>query len=702
MSLLSLAFILIGYSSYLIIPIRSSFNPPIDENNPENSISFVSYLKREQYGDRPLLYGPYFTAKVEDYKEGAAIYRKGEEKYEIASYKVTPEYTDDSKMTLLPRAYSTLPQHQQLYRQRMGLGKFDNPSFFDNISYMFSYQIGHMYWRYFGWNFVGRDSDIKDAGVLSPLSIADEESLPQIIKENKGRNNFWAIPLILGILGFVFQAIQDKKGFWFTLMLFVLSGVALVLYLNSPPIEPRERDYIYVGSYYVFAMWIGFGVMALSRGFSKFMGNKSVIAPALATIICLSAPAIMAAEGWDDHDRSDRYFSVDSARNFLASCAPNAILFTGGDNDTFPLWYVQEVEGFRTDVRVIVLTYFNTDWYIDQLKMKMNESEPLPISLTKDIYKQGGLNDVIYYNPNANYNSRDLPLKQYLDLVKANNPAIQYRTGSGMVNTIPGKNLGLNVDRQKLLESGVIPKDKEDLLVDNMSIKIKGNALEKNALILLDILVTNNWERPIYLNNTSLQSLGIDLTEYVMHEGTTYRLLPVRNPNPNEEMVNTEVMYKNMMNDFQWRELDNPDVYYNEDYRDFIENHRSAFNTLATALLEEGDKTRAKEVIEYSLEKMPDITVPYSYVSAISAQLLYECGEEEKAREIFDKVGKRALKELAYVTNNPEANLGRNLQKSLITLRQLALIYAGMQDEANSKMYMQKFEQYYTMLQGQL
>ncbi len=696
-SLLSLAFILIGYSSYIIIPIRSNFNPPIDENNPENSISFVSYLKREQYGDRPLLYGPYFTAELEAYEKGAPVYRKGKEKYEIASYKSTPKYSADSKMTILPRAYSTTPQHQQLYRQRMALSQYESPNFVDNIAYMFSYQLGHMYWRYFGWNFIGRDSDIKDAGVLTPLNAG--EDLPEILETNKGRNNFWALPFLLGVAGFIFQLNRDKTGFWFTLALFFLSGAALVLYLNSPPIEPRERDYIYVGSFYVFAMWIGFGVMAISEGFSKVMSRTSTIAPILATVLCLAVPAVMAAEGWDDHDRSDRYFSVDSARNFLASCAPNAILFTGGDNDTFPLWYVQEVEGFRTDVRVIVLTYFNTDWYIDQMKMKMNESEPLPISLTEENYKQGGLNDVLYYVENPNVKGA-LPLEQYIKLVRDGHPAIRVQTRTDEVNTIPSKNLSLNIDRQKLLSSGIIPKDKEDLLVDRMEFKLKGSALEKNALILLDILVTNNWERPIYFNNTSLQSIGLDLTEYVLHEGTTYRLLPVRNPQPKDEMVNTEVMYNNLMNNFYWRELDNPEVYYSKDYRDFVANHRSAFNTLGSALIAEGNTERAKEVINHSLEVMPDEGVPFDYVTVLSAQILADAGDKERALELGTMLGDRAVNLLTYLVNNPEAQVDNELQKALITLQQLTYMFADLGDQEKATYYQQQFTQSYDVLRN--
>ena len=694
-ALLSLVFILIGYSSYTLVVIRSNFNPPIDENNPENLISFVSYLKREQYGDRPLLYGHYFDAELERYDQGDPVYRKGEDKYEIASYKPVPVYSQRSRKTLLPRAYSTQPQHQQLYKQRMGLLPHERPSFFDNIAYMFDYQMGHMYWRYFLWNFVGREGDYKDAGVLTPFNDSDE--LPYQLDTNKARNNYWMLPLILGVVGAFYQFTKDQRGFGFVLLLFFLAGLALILYLNSPPIEPRERDYIYVGSFYAFAMWIGFGVMALAELFDKAFKRNKFAAPALATGLCLLVPGIMAAEGWDDHDRSDRYFSVDSAKNFLSSLAPNAILFTGGDNDTFPLWYAQEVEGFRTDVRVIVLTYFNTDWYIDQMKMQTYESEPLPISLSKENYKQGGLNDVVYFYENKNIKGA-LPLEQYMKLVREGHPAIRFKTQSDEVNTIPSRTLSLNIDQQKLLEQGIIPEDKKDLLVDKMEFKMTGNALEKKDLMLLDLLVSNNWERPIYFNNTSLQSIGFDLSEYIVHEGTTYRLLPIRNPNPQTELVNTEVMYDNLMNNFFWRGLDNPEVYYTEDYRNFVLNHRASFNTLAGALLDEGDKERALKALHKSLAVMPDAAISYDYASALTAQLLIEAGDVEKAVEIADVMTTRADEFLTYLEETGK-DFGNQRQINLVILNQLsrAMATAGRQEEAAR--YQQLLAKHYQSLQ---
>lgn len=382
--LLSLTFILIGYGSYALIVVRSNQDPIINENAPKDIISYVSYLKREQYGYRPLLHGQYFTATLTDQEEGDPIYMKGKDSYEIVDYDLkTPTIP---KTTILPRIYSTQESHKRIYRAKLGLKEGQEPTFGDNLYFMFSHQLGHMYWRYFLWNFSGRESDFSDANWLG-IADAFSDKYPEYITENKAHNNYLMLPLILGLVGFFFQAKKDQKYFYVNLMLFLMMGVVLVLYLNSPPIEPRERDYIYVGSFYAFAIWIGLGALALAHGLNRFTKNLST-AGIVASLLTLPVAGLMASENWDDHNRKGRYFSVDAARNFLASCAPNAILFTGGDNDTFPLWYVQEVENFRTDVRVIVLSYFDTDWYVDQMTRPVNESKALPFSLAPERYQK--------------------------------------------------------------------------------------------------------------------------------------------------------------------------------------------------------------------------------------------------------------------------------------------------------------------------
>ncbi len=708
-AMLCLTFILIGYASYALIVIRSNFNPPIDENNPDNIISVVSYLKREQYGSRPLLYGQYFDAELVDQKEGDPVYERGKSEYVIADRKIENIY-DPKRTTILPRAYSAQEDHKELYRQWMGLKEGENPNFGDNLWFLFRYQIGHMYMRYFMWNFAGRESDIKEAGWLMPWDT--KQGLPESLANNKAHNNYFMLPLILGLIGLFFQYRHDPKGFSVVLVLFLLTGIGLVLYLNSPPVEPRERDYIYVGSFYAFAMWAGFGVIAITRFIGQFLKN-GISAPIAATALCLIAPIIMGVMNWDDHDRSNRYFSVDSAKNFLASCAPNAILFTGGDNDTFPLWYAQEVEGFRTDVRVIVLSYFNTDWYIQQMTRQAYESDPLPFSLEEANYKQGGPNDYLPYVENPNVKASAINLKQYLDLIKKNSSALRLPGARTSYNTVPARALYLNVDtakvlnikQQELTESGeiitkdasIIPADKQDLLTSQMLFRLKGRALEKKDLMILDLIANSNWERPIYFNNTSLQGVNIDLRKYVVQEGNAYRLLPLENPDPNGELVNTNIMFDNMMENFYWRELNNPKVYYNEDYRNFALNHRSSFNSLAEALLQEGNKEEARKVLNKSLEEMPDASIPYDYVTAQSVQLLFRAGEEEKAIQIAETVGDRADKMLSYMQ---EENIrgGYERQKNLIILNELSrsLKNAGKNDMA--KKYEDAFVKHYNTL----
>ncbi len=667
--LLGLTFILIGYSSYAIIVIRSNYDPPIDENNPENVITFVKYLKREQYGSRPLFYGKYYTADVlrdetgrAITKEGEAVYVKGADKYEIVDRKVEYEY-DPKESTILPRMYSESPPHVQKYRQVTGLRPGEVPSFTDNLTFMFKHQLGWMYWRYFMWNFAGRQSDIQDASWMSPLEAF--EDVPAEIAENKGRNNYFMIPLILGIAGLIFQYKKDLHGFAFVGMLFFLTGIALILYLNSPPIEPRERDYIYVGSFYAFAIWIGFSVLLLADVLKRALSAKT--GAIAATLVCLSGPVIMAQQGWDDHDRSNRYFSVDSAKNFLSSTAENAILFTGGDNDTFPLWYVQDVEEFRTDARVVVLSYFNTDWYIEQMMRQVYESEPFPFTLTLKNYESGGPNDYLPLYEEFNLNSIDL--RQYINLLKENDERLRVYASA---NVVPSRTFILPIDKEKVKGLGIVPPGMDSLIVDRMVISMKQGrgGLEKKDLAILDILATTDWSRPIYLNNTSKEQINIDLDRYAIQQGNAYRILPIENPQPQAEFVDTETMYTNMMEKFQFRELDNPNVYYTEDYRNFVLNHRSSFNSLSAALINEGKTEKARNALMYMLERMPDEAVPYDYTASRTVALLYMVDEGEKAREIAEIIGNRAIEMITFLQSGG-MDSGFELQKNIIILNEL-------------------------------
>ena len=646
--LLSLTFILIGYGSYALIVVRSNQDPIINENAPKDIISYVSYLKREQYGYRPLLHGQYFTATLTDQEEGDPIYMKGKDSYEIVDYDLKNTY-DPEKTTILPRIYSTQESHKRIYRAKLGLKEGQEPTFGDNLFFMFSHQLGHMYWRYFLWNFSGRESDFSDANWLG-IADAFSDKYPEYITDNKAHNNYLMLPLILGLVGFFFQAKKDQKYFYVNLMLFLMMGVVLVLYLNSPPIEPRERDYIYVGSFYAFAIWIGLGALALAHGLNKFTKNLST-AGIVATLLTLPVAGLMASENWDDHNRKGRYFSVDAARNFLASCAPNAILFTGGDNDTFPLWYVQEVENFRTDVRVIVLSYFDTDWYVEQMTRPVNESKALPFSLAPERY-QKGTNDVIYVMEKEGLDAISAP--EYLKLINSGSELLQMKTsGKTLINMVPSRNLILDVDSSFLANDEIVPPQFKDLFVPQMNLQVGGNYVTKGTLMLLDLIVSNNWERPIYFNNTSLSTLGLNLEEHVVMEGLTYRLLPIRKPESmREELVNTNLAMKNYMENFAFRGMNDSKVYLDEEYRRFTSNHRSALNSIALALIEEDKLADAAKLLNFGLETIPDKAVPYDLSSGQSVPLFFEVGEDEKAMEIVDKISKRSLDMITFYTKN--------------------------------------------------
>ncbi len=711
--LLCFTFIMIGYSSYTIVLIRSSYNPPIDENNPEDILSFVSYLKREQYGSRPLFKGQYFTATVETQKQGDAIYMRGEDEYVIKDHKLDYVY-DPSHTTIFPRMYSGSEPHKKRYREITGLQPNEKPSFSDNLYFLFKYQIGTMYLRYFLWNFSGRASDEQDASWVG-LRDAFETDLPTSLANNKGRNIYYSLPLLLGLLGLFIQYKKDPKYFSVTLLLFFLTGIALVLYLNSPPIEPRERDYIYSGSYYAFAIWIGFGVLAIYELLGAILKNKQVLA-IIATLLGLMIPTIMIAENWDDHDRSDRYFSVDAAKNYLDTCAPNAILFTGGDNDTFPLWYVQEVEGFRTDVRVVVLSYFNTDWYISQMMRDAYESKPLPFSLSLKNYQQGGLNDYLPVVENPSIKGA-ISANRFLQLIKQEHKALQIPLSTGSYyNSVPAKSMFLNVDLEKVNSMDIIPENLKDRVVNKMQWSIKGRGLEKSDLAVIDLLVNSNWERPIYMNTTSLASVNFDIRRYAVQQGIAYRILPVSNPNPQDYQVDLATMYDNIMNKYQWRELDNPDVYYSEDYRNFCLNHRSAFNSLSLSLMDAGEYDKAAAVIENCLQVMPNESIPYDYFNMQQVGILLELDQHQEGEGISGEVdspsnlksmadniseitSKNTSEMLDYMIKNNSYNL-TEMQQRLISLNTLTRAYRASGYKEEAAKYEELFNKYYQEFQN--
>lgn len=647
-ALLSLCFVLIGYASYLLVLVRADYNPPINENNPSDVMSFVYYLKREQYGTRPLLYGPSFTSKPVSQEREAPFYTKKDGKYVVKGYRYDYAYEPGSNM-LLPRLYSNQPGHPELYRRMTGLAEGQKPGMVQNISYMLTHQMGHMYWRYFLWNFSGRESDQEGAGALFPWDAA--KSYPSSLATNRAHDNFFMLPILLGLAGILGMYAKKRRDLLVLMMLFFLTGLALVIYLNSPPVEPRERDYIYVGSFYIFCIWIGLGVVALADVASKWLGQTKKTA-ILASAFGLFVPVLMVTKGWDNHDRSNRYYSVDFARNLLSSCAPNAILFTGGDTDTFPLWYVQEVEGFRTDVRVCVQTLIGTDWCIQQLKRKINKSEALPLSLDSNSYAFGKNDYLPFYEIPAVKDG--INLKEYLTLVDQENKAIQVPLVSGeMASILPSSRLFLPVDKGQVENLNIVKQDLLPLLSDSMSWNIGQKDLLKSDLVMLDIIASNNWKRPIYFSTGMGNADNLGLKEYMQMEGFAYRLLPVRVAGAEDGYVNSDIMYDNMMNKMAWRELNNPKTYYDNTYLGApIVTARIAFLRLTNQLMAENKREKAKKVINRALAVMPDDSIPYDQISPNYIGMLFELGEDKKALDTAKAMALRADENLEFAKNN--------------------------------------------------
>lgn len=757
-SILSLMVILIGYSTFTLIVIRSSANPPMDENNPENVFTLLSYLNREQYGDRPLLYGPYYNAPLDldnPKSDGKPVWMKAyvikkgkttthifnnafeaeqhlansKEKdlkllteYVISDERKNADYNYNAQFKgLFPRMYSTQSHHISEYeswsdfvgkpiRARGNDGQMtiiNKPTFVENMRFFFRYQVNWMYWRYFMWNFAGRQNDIQghgsitDGNWLSGIEMIDEQrlgnqkELPSSMKENKAFNKFLFLPMILGLIGLFYQLSRSKTDWLVVMLLFLLTGMAIVVYLNQYPMQPRERDYAYAGSFYAFAIWIGLGVYALfdaARGismkelqraatatfgagavlyvFESFGADHSIsytiiymgivafgslflihfagkalksdgALAALALLIGLSVPGIMAAEGWDDHNRAKRYTGVDFAKNYLESCEPNSIIFTNGDNDTFPLWYAQEVEGFRTDIRVCNLSLLNTDWYIDQMKRKAYESEPLPISIPEEKYRQG-TRDIVYLDPSRNPKNMFVDVSQAIDFALDDKNLLSLGGGERL-HYMPTKTFSLPVDSAKVVSLGIVDTSEAHKIVPAIDWKINKTYLLKNNFIALDMLATNNWERPIYFAVTTGPDSYMDLQDYFRLEGLAYRLVPIKapkNPNPNVTgSVNTERMYDNLMNKFHWGGMDaEGEIYLDENNLRMTTNMRLQFSNLADELIREGDLAGARDILFKCLEVMPEHNVPYTRIMLPITESLYKVKEDEQANKLAERM----------------------------------------------------------------
>ena len=726
--LLSLFVIFIGYSSYALIVIRSTANTPMDQNSPEDIFSLGGYLNREQYGDRPLFYGQTFPAEIARDANGTAISTKGKaiwkkklktsedeaDRYIVTGYNEHYEYQPELNM-LFPRMYSDKSEHISAYKEwtnfkgrpvqvrtSEGTKTVMKPTFAENLAFFLDYQLNYMYWRYFMWNFAGRQNDIQGHGevqngnwisgfnFIDKHIAGDQTNLPDDLKNNAGRNVFYMLPLLLGLIGLFYQAFSGKKGiesFWVTFFLFFMTGIAIVIYLNQTPYQPRERDYAYAGSFYAFAIWIGLGVAAVWRGLNYLLKTTdekpvSTITAAVAALLCLCVPLQMVSQTWDDHDRSGRYVCRDFGMNYLSSVDENGIIFTNGDNDTFPLWYVQEVEGYRTDVRVCNLSYLQTDWYIDQMKRPAYESAPLPISADESKYAY----DVRSYNYVINRLADSITVSDGLDYLYSDEDWTKDVPGYGKLNHLPTNKLYIPVNADAAVASGTVAPELKDSIVSRIVPDFTNKrGFTMSEIASLDIINTNamqGWKRPVYFAVTVGSSYYLGLEDYFSRTGLAYQVVPLKGVSNN---IDTDKMYDNMVNKFRWGGIDKatPEhpLYLDENVRRMCNTHRMIFGDLVVQLIAEGKTDKALTALDLIMEKIPGWQVTHDLTSVSLAQSYLDLGEKTKGEALLTEILDNSAGYLNWykdLTSGQLRSVGNDYQKHLYivhTIHEMSVSY---------------------------
>lgn len=714
-ALLSFTVLLIGYTSFGMIMIRSNASPTIDQNNPENMVNLLSYLKREQYGDSPLVKGYSFNSPLDNrkpYLDGSPVYYPDPEtgRYEIADDKKgsIPNYASEFDI-LFPRMWSSKSNHVSAYKAWSNFkGKpiqyrtidgqtqtIYKPTFGENITFFVKYQLYWMWGRYFMWNFAGRQNDTQGHGIdpnqftdgnwisgIKPLDearLGNMDKLPtELTEDQRALNKYYMLPFILGLIGLFLQYKYDRQGAIIVFLLFLFTGIAIAVYLNNYPYQPRERDYAFVGSFYAFAFWIGLGVMGLYREFRDKV-NPKLLATGVTAVSFLAVPVLMAAQNWDDHDRSDRYTAREIARNYLDSCDKNAILFTNGDNDTFPLWYLQEVEGYRTDVRVCNLMLLNTDWYIEQMARKAYDGDGIPISMTVDQYRQG-TRDFIRYGELPGINpDRHYDIKKIVPLITQDKYRQRLSDGS-MDNILPTRRFKLAVPKERVIENGTVAPELADQIVDEIQWKTKGRYIMKNELALLDMLANFDWERPLYFSITMGTDSYYGLQDYFQQEGFAYRLVPIKTTSGQQRRfgrVDTDLMYRRMVEDFEWGGYGDDAIFLDENNLRFVTNIRFTFARLAGALYEEGKNEKAERALDRCLEVTMNYQVSRDGTLLPIIEEYFRLGKNEKAVELARKVFKRES-EFAeyYLSLSPDKIriVQPNLQQSIGVIGQIGRV----------------------------
>ncbi len=747
--LMCMLMLMMGYSTYALIVIRSSANPPMDQNSPEDIFTLGNYLSREQYGDRPLLYGQAYTSQIKllvqgnmcvaDKTEKAPMWQRKEkvsadepDQYFVADRKVKYHYAQNM---LFPRMYSQ--RHAQHYEDWMGgvdgnyvaydrCGEIINvkvPTQWENLRFFLSYQCNFMYWRYFMWNFAGRQNDKQGNGelehgnwltgfaVLDNWRLGDQKRLPTDLRENKGHNVYYCLPLLLGLLGLFWQAYRGRDGirqFWVVFFLFFMTGLAIVIYLNQTPSQPRERDYAYAGSFYAFAIWCGMGVVAiiewLQLALKKMKCAQSkqfqLTLASIVALLCLIVPAQMASQNWDDHDRSGRYTCRDFGQNYLMTLQDegNPIIFTNGDNDTFPLWYAQDTEAFRTDARVCNLSYLQTDWYIDQMKRPAYDSPALPISWPRIDYCSG-TNEYVEVEPEyKSYilemyaqqpeESRELFGDDPFEL--SNIMRYWVRNPDPDLNFIPTDTLYLTIDKDAVRRSGMLMAAEE--IPDRMVISLVGKrTLYKSDLMMLEIIANCNWERPIYVATTVGEDNYMNLGDNFIQEGLANRITPFSTINEGVKDFDTERTYTNMMERYKYGGLSVPGVYLDETVLRMCYTHRRLFANLALELINEGKTDKALKALQRCETELPEYNIPYDYVSGGNdiAKAFALAGNKQRAAEVLDRVWTNAVEYAAWylMLDNKYFGLSKREIMTQLYIMQNALSVADLISEDLAKEY---------------
>ena len=781
--LLCVTFIVIGFTTWLMLPIRANANVPVNENNPSSARELLAYYNLEQYPKTRLFYGPQFTDQYAGLDENQP-FTDDKPKYEkdlkSGEYVVVNDYVNAIQNyngdhgSVLPRMWST--EHAVNYMRYCGFLEFsikseykmqnefrslvdtfetslaegeidyegyhdflrtygryldiEKPSLIDNIYYLFDYQIGYMYWRYFMWNFSGRQDDIQGkmdlhGNWMTGINFIDtyllgitQENLPSDVSNNKARNSYYLLPFLLGLIGLLFVFNRDKKVFWTMLVFFLFTGIAIQVYTNVRPFEPRERDYSVVGSFYVFALWIGIGVYAIYDWLSTYSKSK-LIAPAI-SLLCLAAvPGILISQNWDDHDRSNRRTAHAMAVNYLESCDPNAIIFTIGDNDTFPLWYAQEIEGIRTDVRVVCTSLFNVDWYIDQMKRKAYESEPIPSKLTHDKYKWGTRDYII-----KEVVTKDtLDIDQFIDFITSDDKRTKYghvlkqqgydtagqRNQDLGANYAPTEHVRIPVNKENVLRNGIVPLKDAAKIVDYIDIKIEDQAIYKNRLMMLDIIAENNWERPIYFSGGAFGDDDyIWMKDYLQLDGFAYKLVPIKTPiadnNPFDMgRIDSEKMYQ-LVKNWKWGNSGNLDVYHDVETRRNSITYRGHIARLIETLINENELEKAEEIADLAMEKMPvDIFGYYTFLEPFIGAY-YEVKAKEKARNLYKNVTLKYQESLTYYSRVSERNQSKYIQtiySDIERYKSLVDTISLYEEEGFIKIEMEKFNGFLRLFTGE-